>query len=123
MQVVHYPLFARVEPGAFPAYHAAHVRLTTWVVFAPMVVELVTSLVLVVRRPPGVSATLAWIGLGLAGLTWISTIAWQVPLHDRLARGFEIELQRRLVLTNALRVVGWTAHALVVLVMMARKGA
>ena len=120
VQVVQYPLFDRVGPASFATYHAEYVRRVTWVVLAPMVVELVTSLALVVRRPAGVGPALAWVGLLLVGATWCSTIAWQVPLHDQLARGFEAGLHRRLIGSNALRTVAWTAHALVLLGMVAR---
>lgn len=43
VQVVHYPLFERVEATSFRRYHAEHVRLMTLVVIVPMIVELVTS--------------------------------------------------------------------------------
>ena len=39
VQVVHYPLFAKVS-GTYPAYQAEHMARTTWVVAVPMLVEL-----------------------------------------------------------------------------------
>ena len=46
VQVVHYPLFSRVDPDSFPAYHEEHSARTTWVVAAPMLIELASSVAL-----------------------------------------------------------------------------
>lgn len=51
VQIVHYPLFARVGAGGFPAYSGAHSRL---VVGPPMLAEAATAVALVLRPPPGV---------------------------------------------------------------------
>ncbi len=120
VHVVHYPLFARVEPGAFPAYHAAHSRATTFVVVIPMVLELLTAAWLVARRPEGTGAGLAAFGLAAALVSWAATFALSVPEHNRLAGGFDVEAHRRLVSTNAVRLASWTAHSLILLLMTAR---
>lgn len=117
---VHYPLFGRVEPSAFRAYHAEHTRLTTQVVALPMLVELVASLWLVALRPGGLDGRLAWAGLGAAALSWLATGLLSVPLHERLAHGFDPEAHRRLVATNWVRMVSWPAHAAIALAMTAR---
>ena len=43
VQVVHYPLFARVGAAGYAAYQGAHVRLITYVVLPAMLVELATA--------------------------------------------------------------------------------
>jgi hypothetical protein len=40
VQIVHYPLFARVGTAGFATYEAAHARLITHVVLLPMVAPL-----------------------------------------------------------------------------------
>jgi hypothetical protein len=120
VQVVHYPLFERVDPGAFRRYHADHTRLTTYVVVLPMVVELLASFYLVVRRPEGVGPSLAWLGLGAALLSWASTLLLSVPSHERLSLGWDTQTHLRLVRTNAVRLVSWTAHSVILLVMTAQ---
>ncbi len=120
VQVVHYPLFARVDPSAFRRYHANHSRLTTWVVLAPMTAELVTSALIPFHRLPGTTATLAWAGFLAAGFTWVSTAFVQVPLHTRLSTGFVASTHHALVVSNAARVVAWTVHSGLLLVMAAR---
>lgn len=120
VQWVHYPLFDRVDAASFGRYHLEHVRRMTPVVFGPMVVELVTSGWLVVRPPDGSPAWLAWAGLCAAVATWVVTAAISVPLHNRLARGFEAGAHRALVASNALRAAAWVVHSAVVLTMTAR---
>ncbi len=118
VHVVHYPLFARVEAGAFPAYHAEHTRTTGYVVLVPMVLELASSAWLVARRPDGSPGWLAWLGLALAVATWASTFLLSVPAHNRLASGFDPAVHRFLVGSNLIRLVAWTGHSAVVLALV-----
>jgi hypothetical protein len=108
VQVVHYPLFARVGRQRFAAYEAAHTRRTGWVVGPPMLVEAATAVLLAGAPPEGVTRTAAWAGLGLLGTIWLSTALLQVPAHRRLERGFDAAAHRRLVATNWIRTVAWS---------------
>ena len=54
---------------------------------------------------------LPWIGLAVLALIWVSTFAVQVPLHARLASGFDRAVWHRLVVTNWLRTLAWTVRA------------
>ena len=120
VHVVHYPLFDRVAVDGFPRYHAAHTRTTTFVVLPPMVLELITSVWLVGERPSGTEPWMAWSGLALAVASWATTFFLSVPAHNRLAMGFDAEVHRSLVSTNAIRVVSWTGHSAVLMIMTAR---
>ena len=121
VQVVHYPLFAQVGSEAFPAYAASHSQRTTYVVAGPMLVELITALLLVWRGPAaGTPPVLAWVGLGLVGGVWLSTLLLQVPRHSALASGFQPGPWRGLVASNWLRTVAWTARGGLVLYLLAR---
>ena len=115
VQIVHYPLMGRVGVEAFTGYEDEHTRRTSWVVGPPMLIEAVTSLTIVFRPPTGVSAGEAWSGLALVAVIWISTATLQVPLHRRLAKGFEPSAHRSLVLTNWIRVLAWSLRAALVL--------
>jgi hypothetical protein len=108
VQVVHYPLFDRVGAAAFDAYETRHVEATGYVVGPPMLIEAATALWLAVSAPAGLPAALAWTGLALLAVIWISTALLQVPEHDRLRAGFEPDAHRRLVRSNWLRTVGWS---------------
>jgi hypothetical protein len=45
-------------------------------------------------------------------LLWLSTFAIQVPLHRRLAGGFDPAIHRTLVTTNWVRTVLWSIRGL-----------
>lgn len=107
VQIVHYPLFARVGAEGFAEYERAHQRRTSAVVIPLMLIELVTAAWLVVTRT---SDPVAWIGAGLVAVIWGSTFLVQVPLHARLERGFDAHTVTRLVRSNWIRTIAWTAR-------------
>lgn len=119
VSVVHYPLFAWVGEGAWSAYHREHSRRTGYVVIAPMVVELAGSGLLVLDRPAGVGADAALAGLALAAATWLVTFGCSVPDHGRLGHGFDPAVGRRLVRGHHVRTALWSAHAVLLCVMVA----
>ena len=110
VQVVHYPLFARVGREAFAAYQAQHVRLTTYVVGPPMLIEAVTGVYLVSQAVVLPNQWAFWAGMVLLGVVWVATAAFSVPAHGRLEAGFDAEVHARLVRTNWIRTVAWTAR-------------
>ena len=118
VQVVHYPLFAEIGPERFSRYESEHVRRTTWIVAPLMLTELATAGLLAAlssRGEPGVGGTLAWIGVGLLAMVWLSTFGVQVPLHARLQRSFDPRDVSTLVRTNWVRTVAWSARGVVAL--------
>ena len=122
VQVVHYPLLARVGAASFVEYEQAHMRRTTWVVTPFMVLEALTAIVLpfVILTQPG--RALAWVGLALLAVVWMSTALLQVPCHRRLARGFDQGTLRRLVATNWIRTVCWSLRLAVALALLIGTG-
>jgi hypothetical protein len=76
-----------------------------------MVIELFTATVLAVRVPGGVEPVVPVVGLLLVVAIWFSTFAVQVPLHRQLAAGFDALALRRLVRSNWLRTIAWSARA------------
>lgn len=114
VQVVHYPLMARVGEPQWCAYERAHGTRTTWVVMPVMTLEALAALQLAWTAPGLATGS----GLALVALLWLSTFLVQVPLHARLARGFDARVHGRLVATSWLRTCAWSARAaLVVLVL------
>jgi hypothetical protein len=122
VQLVHYPLMARAERQGFSDFHRQHSRRTGWVVIGPMVVEAITSTLLVVPGVATVPRPAAAAGLALVVLLWLSTFAVQVPLHHRLSRGFDAAAHGRLVATNWVRTVLWSARGVVALTMAVAAG-
>jgi len=119
VQLVHYPLFADVDQAGFTRYHASHSRRITPLVLPLMTVELVTSALLVLAQPAGVSSAAVWTGLVLAVALWASTALILSPAHRSLSEGFDRGRIDHLVAINWLRTLGWTARAALVLAMLA----
>ena len=114
VQVVHYPLMAKVGVQGYETYQQAHMRLTTWVVGPPMLLEAGTALGLVLLLPMGVQLSLAWRAFSILILVWLTTALFSVPAHQRLLQTFCPKAHRRLVQTNWLRTLGWTVRAVIV---------
>ena len=115
VQIVHYPLFARVSTAHFAGYARAHQARTTGVVAPVMLVEAATAVVIVLSPPPGDAPAIAWIALALLAIAWLSTALVQIPSHRRLETGFAAPAHRRLVASNWIRTVAWSARAAIAL--------
>lgn len=115
VQVVHYPLFARVGESEFSAYEQAHRRLIAKIVGPAMLVEGVTSVILFWYRVPGIALWSVTLGMVLLLVIWISTAFIQMPCHKALSRGFDSGIHRRLVLSNWVRTWGWSLRGLIVM--------
>lgn len=120
VQVVHYPLFARVGAAGFAGYERAHQTRTSLVVGPLMLAELVTSGMILIGGLADMR--LAAAGFVMVILIWASTAFVQVPLHRRLSRALNQHDVRRLVLTNWLRTILWSARAIIALMMLAHHG-
>ena len=118
VQIVHYPLFGSVGAEGFPRYEQQHQRLTTLVVAPLMLAELAAALWLCFVRPDWLPAWQAWLGLGLVGIIWFSTAFLQVPAHEALAAEFSAEQHAKLVSTNWIRTIAWSARGVLVLAMI-----
>ena len=122
VQVVHYPLFAAIDPEQFPQYEKKHTFLTTFVVMPPMFVELGTAIWLVFGQSVEVNQRLAIIGLILVGILWLSTFLVQVPCHRALEKSFDVRVIQRLIRTNWLRTALWSVRAVLSLWMIPSGG-
>ena len=112
VQRVQYPLMAQVGPAFFPGYEAAHVARIGPVVVPLMLVELATGVWLAFAGGDPFRRLPFLVSLVLLGAIWLSTFFVQVPLHDALAAGFDVERHASLVRTNWLRTLAWTARGL-----------
>ena len=117
-QVAHYPLFADVG-SAMPGYQKRNVRLTTRVVGLPMLVEAVTVIVFLIWRPAEIPLWTALLGAALLVVIWVATVLFSVPMHGRLGQGYDAATHRRLVTTNWIRTIAWSARGVLVLWMLA----
>lgn len=114
VQVVHYPLFSSVGQKEFQNYEQLHQRLTTWVVGPAMLLELATAVALL-KYAPADTHPLVWTGIILVGIIWLSTATLSVPAHNSLTLEFTEAAYHKLVRTNWIRTVCWTARGVLVL--------
>jgi uncharacterized membrane protein len=119
-QVVHYPLFDRVGATSFQVYETANMRLTNLVVSPLILLEGVTGVMLLWRRPDGISFGLVLFGIGLLLVIWLSTFFFQVPMHRILTRGFNASSHQKLVMSNWIRTIAWSLRGIMVLWMVSK---
>ncbi len=112
VQVVQYPQLAAHSALAPGTAAVDHQRRISWVVGPLMAAEGVTALILLVDRPDTMAASSAWIAAVLLAVALGSTVLVQVPLHTRLAEGHDPRVAERLISTNWVRTVAWTARGL-----------
>lgn len=105
VQCVHYPSFHFVAPERFKQFHSFHSGATTLLVLPPMLIELLVSSTDFWNEPAKRSAVI----LALTAGTWALTFFVAVPIHNRLAGGYQAELVRKLIRGNFLRAALWSA--------------
>lgn len=115
VQIVHYPLMGKVGSAGYEQYQDAHMKRTTWVVAPLMLIEVASAVALLFVLGASVW-TIA--GLVMLVLIWVSTAALQVPAHNRMLKGFDADAHRRLVGTNWIRTVLWSARTILACVLI-----
>ena len=114
LQLQHYGIYPAVGQEHFAAYIRANNRAAALPTIVPAMLLLLSSMVLVVRRPGFVSPSEAAVLLGLNLVALLSTFVWQRPLHSRLAgSGYDEAIVRRLIATNWIRTIAHWVIALV----------
>lgn len=114
-QIVHYPLFAKVNPGSFVRYQDFNLRRTVFIVIPLQMIEMGTALLLIWKTPSGLLPLQVWSNLMLIVLIWGSTAFLQVPQQYKLARGFDVRGINFLIGTNWIRTIGWSLRCVIVL--------
>lgn len=110
VQLVQYPGFRLVGAEAFRAYHAQHSTRISMIVGPLMLVEGLASLALLRWRPEGVGLAPVLAGLVLLAVALGTTAFVSVPLHGVLSGGLDAAAADRIVATNWIRTVAWTAR-------------
>ncbi len=118
VQLVRYPLLARIGAAEFPAYAAEYQRRVGWIVIGPMLLEVATAAAIAVWFPGVYRSPLFAISAIFLAVAWASTFFWQVPLHEKLRAGHDQATIARLVTTNWLRTIAWTTRAVLLGVMI-----
>jgi uncharacterized membrane protein len=110
VQIVHYPLMARVGQDHFLAYQQGHTDRTVWVTAPIMLLELLLGLLLLAKFPD----EMTYLASALTVVNWLSTFLIQIPCHEKLMQGFDAETHRWLVKSNWIRTIAWSGRGLIV---------
>ena len=111
VQVVHYPLMRFVSGPNFARFETAHRRRISFVVGPLMAVEGVCVLAFLFAPPTGFPLWLPWPGAVAEAVAIGTTVFVSAPLHERLNAHFDPAVLHRLIATNWIRTVAWTARA------------
>ena len=118
-QIVVYPLFGKVGPNEYVAYHRFYSSRIPLPVIVPGFASFLLPVVLVFLRPDSVplSLALANAACGLIGL--YVTVVLEIPRHARLEKGGKQEdVIRELIRYNWPRTLSITGSALLTLLML-----
>lgn len=115
---VTYASLDRYARADYPATEAFLQARTAPLALPLMLAESGSAIVLLGAPPVGVPDWQVWLGAFLVAVCAASTAFLQVPLHKRLATGFEQSVHRQLVRTNRVRVVAWVVRGVLVAVML-----
>ena len=111
VQLVHYPLMRFVSESQFARFESAHRVRISWVVGPLMLVEGVCVLAFLFAPPTGLPWWLPWAGAAAEAVAIGTTVLISAPLHERLNAHSDPALLDRLIATNWIRTVAWTARA------------
>ena len=126
IQLVHYPLMARVGEASWVDYQRSHMSRISWIVAPVMLIEAASCglelamMILGDSQMNSLAGTLWAHGLlaSLLLVVWCSTWLLQVPAHHALSTRIDTQVIRRLVVTNWVRTVAWSTRAVVLGLML-----
>jgi hypothetical protein len=111
IQIIVYPQFLRVGTAEFRIYHFSHCLRIGLMIVPLVLLEAGTAAWLFYQ---GLRSTPFLISLGMIPLIGLCTAIWQAPQHTRLMQGRDDAVIHRLILTNWVRTLAWTARGVLV---------
>ena len=98
---VNYPTWRHIGADEFKTYHQAFSPLILGFLVFPLIVTTLLSISLLWFRPGAIPRWSIWLAVILQLITWVSTVAIQVPIQMQLSSdGLSIPLIDRLIVTN-----------------------
>lgn len=109
VQLTIYPGFAHMRPEVFSRWHESYMNRMGFIV-GPLMLTQPLLIGLQIWLQPDVRHLFS---AALVGLAWLTTAVFSVPAHRSLQKtGFDASVIQRLVVTNWIRTVAWTAVCL-----------
>ena len=119
IQLVHYPSMQYIPKDRFPEYHNFHSIRISILAIPLMFAELVTSIILLYQNLNNAIQTIFIVNLILVLLIWLSTFLIQVPLHNVLSKEKNTEKLSKLIFSNWIRTILWTARSILMILFLA----
>ena len=119
IQLVHYPSMRFIPKERFVEYHNFHSIRISFLAMPLMLTELGTSLMLFYQNYDNAIQTIFLINLVIVVLIWLSTFLIQVPLHNALSKEKQSEKLSKLICTNWIRTILWTARSILMILFLA----
>ena len=119
IQLVHYPSMKFIPKERFVEYHNFHSIRISFLAMPLMLMELGTSLMLFYQNFNNAIQTIFLINLVIVVLIWLSTFLIQVPLHNSLSKEKQSEKLSKLICTNWIRTILWTARSILMILFLA----
>ena len=119
IQLVHYPSMRFIPKERFVEYHNFHSIRISFLAMPLMLTELGTSLMLFYQNYNNAIQTIFLINLVIVVLIWLSTFLIQVPLHNALSKEKQSEKLSKLICTNWIRTILWTARSILMILFLA----
>ncbi len=118
IQLVHYPSMRFIPKEQFLAYHKFHSLRISLIAMPLMIIELITSFLLLYQNFNNVIQKIFLINLVLVVLIWLSTFLIQVPLHNVLSKEKNSKIISKLILSNWFRTILWTARSILMILFL-----
>lgn len=107
IQILHYPSFLYIDKTQFHSFELFHTKRITFIVAPLMILELIIGIF-----------HFHFITTGIIVLIWLSTFFIQVPCHDKLKLGYDKKIIEKLIHSNWIRTILWTAKLIFILAQM-----
>lgn len=108
VQIIHYPLYKKIDRQSFLAYEQLHTRLAFYLIGPMMLAELVSTLIVAWLF----THTLTILLLIMVVVMWLSTFMVQARIHRQLTKAYDETKLNRLIRTNWFRTIVWTVKGI-----------
>lgn len=115
LQTVHYPLYYRIKEG-FHSYEKHYLRRAAFLIAPMMFLELISAILLISLAQQPLFTKLTSLNLIFLIINWLSTFIIQNTEHQKLIVRFSSTSLHRLISTNWIRTLFWSARAITLII-------
>ena len=112
IQLVHYPSFRFTDREKYVSFQIFHMRNISFIVVPVMILEFLSGLLLVLYHSNHES--LLRISFFLLLIIWLVTALFFAQIHQKLSKGYDETLVRKLVSLNWIRTLLWTLRSCII---------